>query len=107
MEKVFSMNEDDSKVLKSLNISITDKDNQQKVKKVFDELISDGFDEISIEIKASAENAAKNSGFDMKVFNKIKEVQGIPGWVVLNFLSSEGKLSASDFRNRFLDARHK
>ena len=99
------MNENDSKVIKSFNINITDKDELIKVKNAFVELKAEGFDEVRIEIKASAESAAKNSGYDMNVYKKIKEMQSLPEWVVFDLLSSEGKLSGSDFRNRISDAK--
>ncbi|MCF8242173.1 MAG: hypothetical protein K9J16_12365 [Melioribacteraceae bacterium] len=57
---------------------------------VIDKLKTTGYRKLSIEIYANAEEAVKNSGLDIDMFKKIRTVQDLPDYVVLEFLRSKG-----------------
>jgi hypothetical protein len=45
----------------------------------------------------------KKSGLDKEVFKKIKDVQDLPDWVVINLMMAAGKLKESKFKLRLLN----
>jgi len=61
-----------------------------------------GFSEIKIVVYADSKKAAANLGYDSNLFDSIKNMQTLPDAVVLEFLSSKGKLKGRNFENRIL-----
>jgi hypothetical protein len=43
------------------------------------------------------------SQIDIELFRKIKEVQELPDWVVINMILAARKLKSSNFRDRILN----
>jgi len=56
-----------------------------------------------IDIKASPKEELKNSGLDNQVFRRIKEIQDLPDWVVINLMLAAGKLKESNYKERLFN----
>lgn len=59
-----------------------------------------GFSEIKIVVYADPKKLAESLAFDTVLFDKIREVQSLPGSIVLDFLTSKGKLANHNFESR-------
>ena len=84
--------------VKTLRINLSDEGNYQTLIDDLKQLKKNGFEEIDISIYGSARKMAVKLGFNIELFNKIIEVQEIPGWVVLNLMKSKGALSNSKIK---------
>lgn len=60
------------------------------------ELKENGFNEIMIVVYGSAIYAAQSMELDLDLFEKIKEVQGLPDAVILDLLKSKGSMTNSN-----------
>jgi DUF438 domain-containing protein len=89
--------------LKSLLIDLNDKSSVNELSQAFNELKNNGYTSVTVDIKTSPEQELKKSQIDIELFRKIKEVQELPDWVVINLILAAGKLKSSSFRNRILN----
>lgn len=64
------------------------------------ELHDKGFKKVNIVFFGSSENAASELDIDLDMFNKIKDLQGLPDTVVLDFLTVKGALKNSKIEER-------
>ena len=94
------MNEKELIELKSLVIDLNDHSSVNLLSQTFKELKNNGYTSVTVNIKTSPEQELKKSQIDIELFKKIKEVQELPDWVVINFILAAGKLKNSNFRNR-------
>ena len=78
--------------LKSLQIDLDDEKSIKLFAETLYELKNKGYDKVKIEIKTSTEQELKRSGLDVKVFQKIKVVQDLPDWAVINLMLAGGKI---------------
>ena len=69
----------------------------------FNELKSNGYTSVTVDIKTSPEQELNKSQIDIELFRKIKEIQELPDWVVINFILAAGKLKNSNLRSRISD----
>ena len=102
MEPVFFMSEKELIEIKSLQIDLNDENSTNLVTQKLTELKNEGYDRITISIKTSSEEELKKSGLDIEVFKKIKEIQDLPDWVIINLMLATGKLKESKFKVRSL-----
>ena len=94
------MNEKELIELKSLVIDLNDHSSVNLLSQTFNELKSNGYTSVTVDIKTSPEQELNESQIDIELFRKIKEIQELPDWVVINFILAAGKLKKSNFRNR-------
>ena len=86
--------------LKSLVIDLNNESSENLLSQTLKELKNNGYKSVTVNIKTSPEQELKKSQIDIELFEKIKEVQELPDWVVINFILAAGKLKKSNFRNR-------
>lgn len=86
--------------LKSFTIDLNDKNSYSSLSQKFEELKNSGYGQITLEIKSSTEQELRKSSIDIELFRKIKEVQELPDWAVINLILSAGKLKNSKFKDR-------
>ncbi len=94
------MNEKELIELKSLVIDLNDHSSVNLLSQTFNELKSSGYTSVTIDIKTSPEQELNKSQIDIELFRKIKEVQELPDWVVINLILAAGKLKNSNLRSR-------
>ena len=97
------MNEKELIDIVSLQINLNDENSTKLVVKKLSELKNEGYDQVTINIKASTEKELKKTNLDIEVFKKIKETQDLPDWVVINLMLAGGKLRESKFKLRLLN----
>ena len=97
------MNEKESIEIVSLQIDLNDENSTKLVVKKLSELKNEGYDQVTINIKASTEKELKKTNLDIEVFKKIKKIQDLPDWVVINLMLGAGKLKDSKFKVRSLN----
>jgi len=100
------MSKDDLKILKLLKVNTRDSNALKEINTQINKLKKDGFEELSIEIKSKLDANLKNSGFSKRTFDKIKQVQDLPDWVVLDLLNSTGTLKGSGYDKRIKNAKN-
>jgi len=94
------MNKNELIELKSLVIDLNDHSSINLLSQTINELKSNGYTSVTVDIKTSPEQELNKSQIDIELFRKIKEVQELPDWVVINLILAAGKLKSSNFRNR-------
>lgn len=97
------MSKDELIELKSLVIDLNDQTSVNSMSKVFTDLRDSGYTYVSVDIKTSPEQELKKSQIDPELFRKIKEVQELPDWVVINLILAAGKLKDGNFKERILN----
>jgi hypothetical protein len=95
------MNEKELIGLESLDLDLNNESSFKIIQDSLAELKKKGYSKVNIEIKTSPEQELKKSNLDEKLFNKIKETQELPDWVVINLLQASGKLKNTNFRDHF------
>ena len=95
------MNEKEMIDLTSLIIDLKDEISVNSLNKKISELKKSGYGKVMVSIKTSPSEEAKIADIDIELFEKIKTVQELPDFVVINLLQSAGKLKESNFRDRF------
>ena len=94
------MNEKELIELKSLVIDLNDHSSVNLLTQTFNELKNNGYTSVTVDIKTSPEQELNKSQIDIELFRKIKEVQELPDWVVINLILAAGKLKNSNLRSR-------
>lgn len=94
------MNEKELIDLKSLVIDLNDHSSVNLLSQTFNELKKNGYTSVTVDIKTSPEQELNKSQIDIELFRKIKEVQELPDWVVINLILAAGKLKNSNLRSR-------
>jgi hypothetical protein len=94
------MNKNELIELKSLVIDLNDQNSVSSMSKTFTELKNSGYSQITVNIKTSPEQELSKAQIDLELFSKIKAVQELPDWVVINLMLASGKLKNSSFRER-------
>ena len=94
------MNEKELIELKSLVIDLNDHSSVNLLSQTLNELKNNGYTSVTVDIKTSPEQELNKSQIDIELFRKIKEVQELPDWVVINLILAAGKLKNSNLRNR-------
>ena len=97
------MNEKELIGLKSLVIDLNNHSSINLLSQTINELKKDGYTSVTLDIKTSPEQELNKSQIDIELFRKIKEIQELPDWVVINLILAAGKLKNSNFRNRILN----
>ncbi len=59
-----------------------------------------GFEKVTIKIFGLSKKAARSLNFDSELFETIKEKQGLPESVVLEFLNSKGSIKSETLKNK-------
>ncbi|MCW8804208.1 MAG: hypothetical protein OQK57_07415 [Ignavibacteriaceae bacterium] len=86
--------------LKSLVIDLNDQNSVSSMVQTFAELKNSGYSQVTVDIKTSPEQELNKSQLDLELFSKIKAVQELPDWVVINLILAAGKLKDSSFKER-------
>jgi len=86
--------------LKSLVIDLNDQNSVSSMVQTFAELKNSGYSQVTVDIKTSPEQELNKSQLDLELFSKIKAVQELPDWVVINLILAAGKLKDSGFKER-------
>ena len=94
------MNEEKLSELFSFESKIDDDGNIKIPKDKLDSFKQKGFSQVKITVHADSKKLAENLGYDSNLFDEIKNMQSIPDSVVLDLLSSKGKLTGHNFENR-------
>jgi len=97
------MNKNELIDLKSLVIDLNDHSSVNLLSQTINELKKDGYTSVTVDIKTSPEQELNKSQIDIELFRKIKKVQELPDWVVINMILAAGKLKSSNFRDRILN----
>ncbi len=84
--------------LKSLVIDLNDQNSVNSMTQTFTELKNSGYSQVTVNIKTSPEQELKKSQIDLELFSKIKAVQELPDWVVINLILAAGKLKRQQFK---------
>lgn len=100
MERAFWMNEKKLVELPKLFIDLEDKSSDNVISQEVNKLFNSGHFLVNLEFKESAESKINNCHLDTDLFRKIKKIQELPDWVVIQFLLVAGKLKDSNFHTR-------
>ena len=87
--------------LTSLIINLNDETSVDLLNEKISELKKSGYGRLMVNIKASPDEEVKIADIDIELFEKIKNMQELPDFVVINFLQAAGKLKETDFNKRF------
>lgn len=79
---------------------MNDQSSFSSMSKTFKELKNSGYLKVTVDIKTSPEQELNKSQIDLELFSKIKAVQELPDWVIINLILAAGKLKNSSFRER-------
>lgn len=99
------MNEENLIKLISFNTKIKEDGTFDYPTEEIKKIIQQGYNEIIVNIYVDTKNYISNSGIDIPLFQKIKDIQGLPVDVVINFLKSKGALKKSNIKERLLNGR--
>jgi hypothetical protein len=95
------MNENEMIDLTSLIIDLKDENSVNSLTEKISDLKESGYGKVMISIKTSPGEVVKIANLDINIFEKIKSVQELPDFVVINLLQVAGKLKESNFKDRF------
>jgi hypothetical protein len=98
------MSESKLKFTKVMNLNLNEDRSSEKISDLLMQLKKQGFEEIRITIEGSSNNLLKNAGFNIKLFERIKNTQDLPDWVVYDLIESSGKLKGTHFDGRLKNA---
>ena len=87
--------------LTSLIIDLNDETSVDLLNEKISELKKSGYGKLIVNIKSSPDEEVKIADLDIELFEKIKSVQELPDFVVINFLQAAGKLKENNFSIRF------
>jgi hypothetical protein len=87
--------------LDSFDLELYNENSFKMIQDSLAELKNRGYSKVKVEIKTSPEQELQKSKLDKNVFNKIKEIQELPDWVVINLLLASGKLMNTNFKDSF------
>jgi hypothetical protein len=90
------MNEENATKLKSFEINLEDETYHELLNKELLALRDKGISNITVTIKGSVKEIAKELKVDLNVFNKIRTTQDLPDWVVLDLLRTKGAIREKD-----------
>ena len=96
------MNDEKYSELFSFESKIEDDGNIKIPKEKFLSLKQTGFTEMKVVVYGDSKKLAENLGYDSNLFDAIKNMQSLPDSVVLEFLSSKGKLKGPSFKTRII-----
>jgi hypothetical protein len=95
------MNDKELIGLESFGLDLNDESSLKMIQDSLAELKKKGYSKVNIEIKTSPEQELQKLNIDEKLFNKIKETQELPDWVVIKLIQASGKLKNTNFNERF------
>jgi DNA-binding protein YbaB len=95
------MNDKELIGLESFGLDLNDESSLKMIQDSLAELRKKGYSKVNIEIKTSPEQELQKLNIDEKLFNKIKETQELPDWVVIKLIQASGKLKNTNFNERF------
>jgi hypothetical protein len=97
------MDEKEMIELKSLIIDLSNESSVNLLSQTLAELRNCGYSHVRVDIKTSPEQELKNSGLDIQVFRRIKEIQDLPDLVVINLMLAAKKLKESSYKERLFN----
>ena len=95
------MNKKEMIDLTSLVIDLKDENSVNSLNGKISDLKKSGYSKVMVSIKTSSGEEAKVADLDIEIFDKIKSVQELPDFVVINLLQAAGKLKEKNFKERF------
>jgi len=97
------MNKKEILPLESFFIDLNDRSSDNGISETVNELKKEGYFQIKLKVKTSAENKMYDLQLDTDVFTKIKNIQDLPDWVIIKFILADGTLQDSEFKKRILN----
>ncbi|MBT8379342.1 MAG: hypothetical protein KJN64_08935 [Ignavibacteria bacterium] len=85
---------------KTLNLNLSDNKTLEEISGTLKEMRKQGFEKVRITIEASINDLLEKNNYSVDLFNKIKETQDLPDWVVYDFIETDGILKNNEFENR-------
>jgi hypothetical protein len=86
--------------LKTFFIDLNDRSSDNTISDSVAELKNSGYSKVTLEVKTSAEQEVIKMQVDIDLFQRIKEIQEIPDWVIVKLIMERGKLKDSSFKER-------
>ena len=80
-----------------LNVNVS---NDDEILAAISDFKKQGFEKLKVSIEGSIEDLLSKNEQIVDVFEKIKDKQALPDWVVLDFINSTGKLKDNDLKKR-------
>ncbi len=99
------MNKDNSILLKSIPVDLEKEENFEQLVRELKSLKNKGYRKTEVLVYKDVIEEVRQQGIDEEVFNRIKEKQDLPAYVILDFLSCEGTVEEDDFKLRAIDAQ--
>jgi len=97
------MSENKKVNIESMQINLDDNKSIELLSNRLSDLKEKGYKQVIIEIKMSIEQQLTKFSLDIATFERIKEMQELPDWVVINLLLAGGKLKGTDFKVRSIN----
>ena len=98
------MSESRLNTIKVLNINLNeDKSSVQFLESVND-LKKQGFEKVQVTIEGSIRDLLKKSGYSIELFERIKNKQDLPDWVIYDLFEVSGKLKGTNINSRLKNA---
>jgi hypothetical protein len=86
--------------LKTFFIDLNDRSSDNTISDSIAELKNYGYSQVNLEVKTSTEQEVIKMQVDIDLFQRIKEIQEIPDWVIIKLIMDCGKLKDSSFKER-------
>ncbi len=89
--------------LKSILIDLNDRNSDNLISEKLSELKIKGNAFVDLDVKNWLPEKLKKLKLNVRLFEKIKEIQDLPDWVIIKLFLAEGQLIHSDFNKRLLN----
>jgi len=99
------MNKEDSILLKSISVDLEKEENFENLIEELKSLKDQGYRKTNVLVYKNVIEEVRQKGIDEEIFNRIKEKQDLPAYVILDFMSCEGIVEEDDFKLRAIDAQ--
>jgi len=94
------MSENEKINLSSLQVNLDEEKSVRLVAEQLSELKKNGYKQVTIEIKVASEQELERFELDIATFERIKNTQELPDWVVINLMLAGGKLKGTKYKAR-------
>jgi hypothetical protein len=86
--------------VKVLNINLNEDESSVQFSESVNDLKKQGFEKIKVTIEGSIKDLLKKSGYSSEVFERIRNKQDLPDWVIYDLFEVSGKLKVTNINNR-------
>ncbi|MCG6915734.1 hypothetical protein LJE86_17665 [bacterium BMS3Abin03] len=99
------MNKDNSILLKSIPVDLEKEENFEQLIHELKLLKNKGYRKTEVLVYKDVVEEVKQQGIDEEIFNRIKEKQDLPAYVILDFMNCAGIIEEDDFQIRATDVQ--